>query len=1509
MKDSKQQKKGGSGGKRSSFIQRMSRSSVAKGEETPFVSRKPQGVVQPKLSVSQPGDPLEREADRVAEQVMRKPQPGEDTPMISRMHAGSSPVSRKAGPREEKEDGPTSSETIVQRRAGCKEDLQTKRATDKPPLASRQLADRLEGRKRQGAPLPAGLKTKMEGRFGRDFSDVRVHIDEEAVQMCRELNAQAFTYGTDIYFNAGKYQPGTEVGQRLLAHELTHVVQQVGGITRKKEEEGEEDKGQLIDDHTYQGPLGTIVDDGSNKKVELSFIYMPKFKERFVKDEPSLTLRFGEERETKQRDLWDQHIRNDAGFIRKYEDKLDAAPNKFDDRDYYIYYLRLKGESRFYVIGNYYNVRDIVARPFWDKQGNGTNYEVDHQKEWQVQGEDSIENLWLLDVDSNKKSGEIVKRKRNLLEKLVQLAFEAGLWDELPGIDDIIEKYEITAKETKPPEDDISKQKTYTATEVKQGKTLSGLEVLNAREIAANNLAGRETELSIFFNKVGVEGSKRTGYGGKHVRIRNWDQQSGSKKELDLDLGTGLKITSIEYEPGEGGKIWGSAFFKQGRKKQMIKEWVYEVDILPSSLIEWGGYIEAEAWAKYLGEEKGHEAVELIGMSPIVLNRLYLDPLRGLVGQGKVKPTIPLINKNADIDIFIEGTSVRLEKQFSIADLWLPKPIELQESTLGVSVGTDGYSISGQLSFGIKGIGEGYLKGIASSKEGIGLAGQLDLDEELFGEASVQVEYQNGDFSVAGSFTTKKIPGLKKASGTISYDKVQGLAVAGEAVIGVHGGKEVVMALGFNEEGITFSGEVDLSQFFPKGLVEKGKLDLSFTKDSEGYSLSGTGSITPRIPGVKNNPTLTISYVGGALTVSGKGDFEIWKGGRLVAKGTGIEIGVTNQPQEGGDDPAGNAADTWRFFGGGEIELFLGDNISGKISVRLDAKTGRPIISGTVELVPGRDQEEDEKDAKDLFNVKFGHDFNFPLLTLPIGRISVFIKWWLRTYAKLYLPRLQKISLSVNNFDLAAIGDAEAPAAGGETVPQGALKADVEFFTKAKAGIEAGASIGIKGELLYIIEATAEICGNVALEGELTGIIKAGLTWVPGGGLTFGNLTVGLTGSAYFLATLDGKFRVYLDLWLTEIDILNESLPIGEAKFGTEQTLALGLTGKMGEENRPQFDPVDKNALKGLPDLSSTSAKGDLLKEAAGSKNSEFKDPEPPSLEKAISVVRQLPSGPIIRSLMKNLDKGKEAAKINEDIEEWNRQVEAAGWSHAKKEKLSRDTYLDWLSTRFPTLDWMPVYETSLNLDRRKIARFREISRYDQYPPASSQYQSAIRILARDHPILFLWHPEEIDPSGIYHGLSGFGGPEGYVSAQILDPAQNAEVKFLSVEVELDRYNGFQKGMWIHVSLETANLKEQLCELTAYFYYWNGSDWAVLRDYDDNYSTVDNQASVGKEFTPAYTNSRFPRITLFMPYKELHLAEGRFDLRFKLGVYPKKKNIFGNFLQYSSFYSFALVSG
>ena len=85
-----------------------------------------------------------------------------------------------------------------------------------------------------GHSMDHGIRARMETAFGTDFSSVRVHTDARADGLSRALSARAFTTGHDVFFRQGEYSPGTSSGRELLAHELTHVVQQTGGGIHRK---------------------------------------------------------------------------------------------------------------------------------------------------------------------------------------------------------------------------------------------------------------------------------------------------------------------------------------------------------------------------------------------------------------------------------------------------------------------------------------------------------------------------------------------------------------------------------------------------------------------------------------------------------------------------------------------------------------------------------------------------------------------------------------------------------------------------------------------------------------------------------------------------------------------------------------------------------------------------------------------------------------------------------------------------------------------------------------------------------------------------------------------------------------------------------------------------------------------------------------------------------------------------------------------------------------------------
>ena len=129
---------------------------------------------------------------------------------------------------------PDDNSTIQRKCAECEkeEKLQKKQNSSDSPKVSSHIESSLNSSKGRGSSIPAATKEQMENSFGADFSHVRLHNDSSAVQMSKDLHAQAFTHGSDIYFNAGKYTNST-AGRHLLAHELTHVLQQQHIAQRK----------------------------------------------------------------------------------------------------------------------------------------------------------------------------------------------------------------------------------------------------------------------------------------------------------------------------------------------------------------------------------------------------------------------------------------------------------------------------------------------------------------------------------------------------------------------------------------------------------------------------------------------------------------------------------------------------------------------------------------------------------------------------------------------------------------------------------------------------------------------------------------------------------------------------------------------------------------------------------------------------------------------------------------------------------------------------------------------------------------------------------------------------------------------------------------------------------------------------------------------------------------------------------------------------------------------------
>ncbi|NES88031.1 DUF4157 domain-containing protein [Okeania sp. SIO2B9] len=191
---------------------------------TPLVQRQ---MEEEEEVQAKPITPLVQRQMEEEEEVQAKP----ITPLVQRQMEEEEEVQAKPitplVQRQMEEEEENEKVQMLQRQTDEEEEkVQTKAAPGQTPNVSANLEARIQSARGSGQPLSDSTRAFMEPRFGYDFSNVRVHTDDRAASAARDLNAQAFTVGQDIFFGSGRYAPESTVGKRLFAHELVHTLQQ-----------------------------------------------------------------------------------------------------------------------------------------------------------------------------------------------------------------------------------------------------------------------------------------------------------------------------------------------------------------------------------------------------------------------------------------------------------------------------------------------------------------------------------------------------------------------------------------------------------------------------------------------------------------------------------------------------------------------------------------------------------------------------------------------------------------------------------------------------------------------------------------------------------------------------------------------------------------------------------------------------------------------------------------------------------------------------------------------------------------------------------------------------------------------------------------------------------------------------------------------------------------------------------------------------------------------------------
>ncbi|MDE1206205.1 DUF4157 domain-containing protein [Tenacibaculum larymnensis] len=218
--------------------------------------------IQPKLAFGKKEDQYEVEADNMAdkvvgnknevnsiqkkeneEEIQQKPLASEVTPLVQKMETTEDEQPVQKMEEEEAVQSKEEEETVQSKCDDCEKEEQVQKQEEEEAVQSKtekststknkpSFESKLK-RGNGGQKMDAQTRSEMESGFGADFSRVNIHNNSEAAQMSQEIGAQAFTHGNDIYFNEGKYNPNSKDGKHLLAHELTHTIQQKGMVQKK----------------------------------------------------------------------------------------------------------------------------------------------------------------------------------------------------------------------------------------------------------------------------------------------------------------------------------------------------------------------------------------------------------------------------------------------------------------------------------------------------------------------------------------------------------------------------------------------------------------------------------------------------------------------------------------------------------------------------------------------------------------------------------------------------------------------------------------------------------------------------------------------------------------------------------------------------------------------------------------------------------------------------------------------------------------------------------------------------------------------------------------------------------------------------------------------------------------------------------------------------------------------------------------------------------------------------
>ena len=1139
---------------------------------TPFFNNT--NGIQAKLEVHPSDDVYEKEADAMADQVMQKTGSSGDAPPKPNENNSFTPLSNSIS-RVQRQRAFESPTVLEQNTAnlGPSDEMPLQRdaaSTDAGGAAPSGMDAKLNSSQGNGSPLPENTRSKMESGFGSDFSKVNVHTGPAAEEMNNSIGAKAFTHGNDIYFNKGEYQPNTSGGDRLLAHELTHTVQQTGGVQKKSDSIQRATKKPDIlkasaadlqnttskrTNKKYPGEIKSTPDgiEIHMQKVEAKY-YLTKKDLNFL-DDPKAPIKIKkprQERDTKQMELWKSGVKKDV------KDKLQNKTSPpLTDKGIHSITPKKNADKKSAIFGTTDRLVDEITIPPWNKGGKGGLYDVEHKLDYQIAQDlaDDLDNLLLLDRETNQKLGTDI-------EKIINKHLEEILKDYVKEYSNISEnpkttknRFNVFIDSFKFHRDPLDKNEFWENPDVQSEELLKNVEVADNPDIPKHHFLLMSSDQRAAY--LLPENATNQQIGGFLVTV---ESTGGVMKKLSLQpitpkgAGASMVVTAdgdpVKAKIGKGAK--DTPFDKHPDKDRV--------------------YI-AKTDKGAVGSSLKGLIGGLKGFSPIQLNEPEIEGF-DLKITGKVISTLSFL-KDVDISFGYENGAFFVRAEISLAKLAanIPKPFVVTSCSIILEANSEkGLSVTGAARFKIEKFGEGEV--VASAGKSFAFEGSFNFDSKLFNPAMIKVAYADGKWSIEGSIgiAAGTLKGVKEATLSVKYSAGE-LTADGNAKLDVPGIDSIKLSASHSEaEGFKFVATAELKKL--PG-IKSGSVTITVHSKGGGPIILGVGgTAVPDFPGVPGlDAALTVFYEDGVFDMRAK---VTYKKGRF--DGT-IEVGVTNKSVDDKGQPQGDAKpgnDAVVVFGYGSLTVDLFKGSKGTISARLTPDK-QLLVAGSFSI----------KDLKPFGEGVSIHKkiIEFPTIKIPlvgVPGVSIFFEIGGGAYFDFNWDPLvlKELTISFTETNIQEIETAQVN-----------IHGDVGSKAVAEAYMEIKASLGAQ---VLIAEIKGSLAGDagIGVEAEAGGALDA--TWNNEKGLQLKQITAYVAVNPKAIFKLKGSVSVDLDLWLTTINLYYKEWVLAEGAADLSGlSLKVNFPLKFDEDGnliRPGFDELSIEK----PDFSGDAGKAAL---------------------------------------------------------------------------------------------------------------------------------------------------------------------------------------------------------------------------------------------------------------------------------------------------------------------------